>query len=865
MNTRFLAGPLIGAVVVAIAWVTGAWPASRADAADTAVTVCLQSSTGTGMAGGAVQVYSGGWKQLGKTDASGCVQATIAEGTFAFGMTHEGVYLQREARATAGATVTFQAVATTVQVLNSQGGGIAGAAVQYYAGGWHSMPATGNDGRSTVELLPANLSFGATVEGIYNQREQNTAQSPTVTFQATKTTISVVGSNGKGIAGAAIQYYAAGWRQLGSTNSNGVVTADLLPGNIPFGATLGGVYNQVSVDISTNPSVTFQAVATTVRVIDSKGAGLSGASLQYYANGWKQIGTSGVDGSATVDLLPGNLPFGASLGGVYNQKDQDIAKDPVVTFQAVATTVRVIDSKGTGLPGAALQYYANGWKQLGSSADDGSVTVELLPANLPFGANLGGVYNQKDQDIAKNPVVTFQSVQTTVALVDSTGKGIAGGSAQYYADGWKQLGLTDASGSISVELLPTNIPFGITLGGVYNQKDQDLRQNAKVTFATVATTVKLIDSTGKGIAGGAAQYYANGWNQLGQTDDTGAIKVELLPANIPFGMLHAGIYNQRDQAIGSNPAVVFATTLTTVEVTNSKKEPIAGAAAQYYANGWKQMGATGSDGRISLQLLPANIPFGITLDGVYQQKDQDTRTSSLVHFETVLARVHVVDKNGGIIPGASLRYYAGGWHDAGLTGADGVAEIELLPANLAFSSTYNGVTTQKDQNIGLASEFRLQIAVVGPAPAETPSPTPTTKPKQGARLSFVSDDGKTVTWRVTVLTGAEYKFNVKVATSCAGEGGPTCESDGATGSGYFPGEADRKQDASVLVYQAYTAESESTCRVTNAVEWYAGDGETGTVEGSYECSGATALGWLIIPGFVAAVLAAYAAKRRLAQ
>ena len=58
----------------------------------------------------------------------------------------------------------------------------------------------------------------------------------------------------------------------------------------------------------------------------------------------------------------------------------------------------------------------------------------------------------------------------------------------------------------------------MTSGGIYNQKTQDPSTDATVVFQAVATTVTLLDSHGAGIPGGAAQYYANGWHQLGTTD-----------------------------------------------------------------------------------------------------------------------------------------------------------------------------------------------------------------------------------------------------------------------------------------------------------------------------------------------------------
>ncbi|MEZ4591513.1 MAG: Ig-like domain-containing protein [Chloroflexota bacterium] len=61
---------------------------------------------------------------------------------------------------------------------------------------------------------------------------------PTVIFQD---------SQGNGIEGAVVKYYASGWKIFGTTDANGIVTKeDLLPGNYKFRDSTAGRRKTVS-------------------------------------------------------------------------------------------------------------------------------------------------------------------------------------------------------------------------------------------------------------------------------------------------------------------------------------------------------------------------------------------------------------------------------------------------------------------------------------------------------------------------------------------------------------------------------------------------------------------------------------------
>ncbi|MCB9131138.1 MAG: hypothetical protein H6647_09370 [Anaerolineales bacterium] len=126
------------------------------------------------------------------------------------------------------------------------------------------------------------------------------------------------------------------------------------------------------------------------------------------------------------------------------------------------------------------------------------------------------------QNVAANPVVTFQTTNVTVELRDSGANLIpdeAGtGAVQYYAGGWRDFGVT-AGGQASKELLPLSYSFAMTYANARQQLNgQNVAANAIVTFQT-----GQVHSD----SGTAIQYYAGGWRSFVQD-------MQLLPASYTF-------------------------------------------------------------------------------------------------------------------------------------------------------------------------------------------------------------------------------------------------------------------------------------------------------------------------------------------
>ena len=249
----------------------------------------------------------------------------------------------------------------------------------------------------------------------------------------------------------------------------------------------------------------------------------------------------------------------------------------------------------------AVQYYADGWRDLGVTAG-GQVNKELLPLIYSFSMSYAFARQQlNSQNVAANPTVMFQTKNVTVELCDSFGNLIpdaAGtGTVQYYAGGWRDFGVT-ASGQASKELLPLSYSFAMTYAFARQQLNgQDVAANPTVIFQTTHVTVELRDSLGDLIpdtAGtGTVQYYAGGWRDFGVTAGGQASK-ELLPVSYSFAMTYAFARQQLNgQDVAANQTVTFQA---------GQVHSDSGTAIQYYAGGWRSFVQ-------DMQLLPATYTF----------------------------------------------------------------------------------------------------------------------------------------------------------------------------------------------------------------------------------------------------------------
>jgi hypothetical protein len=268
------------------------------------------------------------------------------------------------------------------------------------------------------------------------------------------------------------------------------------------------------------------------------------------------------------------------------------------------------------------------------------------------------------------------------------------GTVQYYFSSWNNLGST-TNGVATKELLPGNYTFRMSYAAATNDKQQNIGTNSTVVFQTVNATVQLQNSLGSPIDQGTVQYYFSSWNNLGTTTNGVAAK-ELLPGNYTFRMTYEAATSDKQQNIGTNPAVVFQTVNAVVQLRNSQGAPIDTGRVQYYFSSWRDFGVT-SNGVAAKELLPANYTFRMTHEAVTNDKAQNISTNNTVSFSTVLCTVRVKNSQNQPVDGALASYYFSSWRQIGPT-VNGEITKELLPANLTFRMTMGTVTRNKAQN-----------------------------------------------------------------------------------------------------------------------------------------------------------------------
>jgi len=272
------------------------------------------------------------------------------------------------------------------------------------------------------------------------------------------------------------------------------------------------------------------------------------------------------------------------------------------------------------------------------------VFIDAVPANTPTypvsGLTNGQTYTFKVEatDAAGNESTNGPSLNlvyqtpTVVTLKDSQGNPISGGTVSYYdGGGWKDFGVTDASGAASKALPVKTYTFKIVYEGMSNQKSQDIGANPTVAFQTVHVTIHLKDSAGNPLDVGTVECYSNAWRTLGNTT-TGEVSKELLSGQYTFKMTYEGTYNQKSQNIGTNPTVAFQTVHVSVQLIDSGGNPLDGGTAEYYANGWRTLGST-TAGKADKELLGGAYTFKMTYGGAYNQKQQDIGANPVVNFQ----------------------------------------------------------------------------------------------------------------------------------------------------------------------------------------------------------------------------------------
>ena len=384
------------------------------------ITVRLEDSTGQAIDGGVVHYADGSWKEFGTTgdSAPGETEMQFPEDTTSVTvrMTYGGVSEIRTVSISGSTTIVFSTVNACVRLESSIGDPLEGGTVHYAAGSWREFGTTGTDGFAYKELLPGSY----TIRMSYLGKTQSIAQDigSCVVFQTVNACVRLKSSIGDPLEGGTVHYAAGSWREFGTTGTDGFAYKELMPGSYKIRMAYLGKTKSITQDIGS--CVVFQTVNACVRLKSSIGDPLEGGTVHYAAGSWREFGTTGSDGFAYRELLPGSYTIRMS----YLGKTQSITRDigSCVVFQTVNACVRLKSCIGGPLEGGVVHYAAGSWREFGTTGSDGFAYRELLPGSYTIRLNHLGITESITQDIGSRFV--FQTGQ------------VFGSSCDAYAAGW---------------------------------------------------------------------------------------------------------------------------------------------------------------------------------------------------------------------------------------------------------------------------------------------------------------------------------------------------------------------------------------------------------------------------------------------
>jgi len=512
-----------------------------------------------------------------------------------------------------------------------------------------------------------------------------------------------------------------------------------------------------------NPQVT-----TTVRLLSSTGAGLSGGVASYLDgnNVWQTIGTTGADGSVQGTVPAGSLRARMTYGGRIQEKIQDAATTFVFNTTSVqlqfsdtieyqdaagafrtftkpatemlpgdtyfkfgsagtallsigSTTIRksiaaekLLSSTGTPLNGATGRYYAGSWQPCSVTGVPafGHVLCVLdnFVTSATFSLDFAFTSSQKTQNIALDSYVVFQTTRVRLQLKNSLGSPLDPGVARYYGGAWRDAGST-SGGEVAIELLPGTYAFTMNYASTQQQKSQNVGVDPVVVFQTVNATLELRDSANALIDTGTATYYGDLWLGFGVTSG-GRTQKELLPGTYSFRMTYNSTQQQLSQNIGVNPVVTFRTRAVTAQLKDSNGNPLDTGTVLYYAGAWLSFGTT-SGGSATRELLPGTYQFRMTYASTSSQISQNIDANPTVVFQTRAVVVRLIDSQGGALDTGTATYYGGSWLSFGSTSGGQVTK-QLLPGTYAFTMSYAFGAQQKSQDIGADPVVTFQTGKV---------------------------------------------------------------------------------------------------------------------------------------------------------
>jgi hypothetical protein len=265
----------------------------------------------------------------------------------------------------------------------------------------------------------------------------------------------------------------------------------------------------------------------------------------------------------------------------------------------------------------------------------GTRSVYLLPGSYDFRMDYKFGRNRKSgvQVSGTTKDVDFVATQVTLNASGITYKGVTNPSFFLFNDG--------------SYLLP----------GTYTFKIEGFTSDITVSGCSTSpktVMVRLINSSGTGIAGGVVDVWAINnspaySNNVAITNSSGNAIVffpETVNDYVYFRMNYANSKQQLGHFnINTTTTVTFSTHAVTLRLLDSNSSPIQGGTADYFTNRYLAFGTTNASGNVVKELLPGSYYFRMRYNELSEQKGPLTVSSDLtINFTYTGSDIFSVDK-----------------------------------------------------------------------------------------------------------------------------------------------------------------------------------------------------------------------------
>ncbi|BBB90376.1 carboxypeptidase regulatory-like domain-containing protein [Methylomusa anaerophila] len=529
------------------------------------VSANVTNAAGQPVQGASLQAYQNGSPAgnpvLTDTAGTGVISGlnvgtyTVKATYFRYSGDSSAVTVQKGQTADTAIRLPFTGGSIKVNVVDSQGNPVSGAAVTAHpVGGGQSAQAertiwdrilgvktafasegeftftitTGPDGTGTFNLPPGSYSFTVNANA-------QTMNSINVNVPASGGTVNVVvalnsGNNsnagtaavtvtdGSGpLSGATVSVTVNGTARTATTNGSGLaVFSDLPPGTYAFSASKSGYTGNtatiltigVSASVSGTIALTIQPGNADITVTDGTNP-LSGATVSVTVNGTAQTASTNSAGVASFTNIPtGTYAFTAAMAGYTSNTAANVAITNGATASAAISLTRqtgnasITVTDGTNpLSGATVSVTVNGTAQTASTNSAGVASFTNIPTGTyAFTAAMAGYASNTAANVA---ITNGATATAAISLTRQTGNAsitvtdganpLSGATVSVTVNGSVQTATTNGSGVASF----ANIPSGTYTFTASKSEYNDNTVSVTITSGgTAAAAVALARQTG---------------------------------------------------------------------------------------------------------------------------------------------------------------------------------------------------------------------------------------------------------------------------------------------------------------------------------------------------------------------------------